>query len=296
MVSPYRQYRLAAPRVGKPVISDLFRQFKHRRRLARAQADLQRRNLGQGRAHGLPAPLIVSVTSYAARFGTLALTLRGLLGQSVRPDRVILWLAHNDLPSLPDDVLALEAHGLQVQPCPDWRSYKKIVPALLEHGDSYIVTADDDVYYPHDWLEGLVLAAQSGAQVACHRAHRVTLDAAGLPRPYGEWDHNITTPDRSPLVFLTGVSGVIYAPGALHSDATHADLFTRLAPRSDDVWLYWMHRLNGVEAQKIGGKARILEWEGSQAQSLRSENLHGTGNDQAIAAMLDHYGWPGRAD
>ena len=274
------------------MISDLFRQFKHRRRIAKAKADLSARPLGQGRDHGLPAPLVVSLTSYAARFDTLALTLRGLLGQSVRPDRVILWLDKEDQFQVPADVQALTEQGLQISVCPNWRSYKKIVPTLLTHPDSYIVTADDDVYYPADWLAGLVSAAQSGARIACHRAHRVTLGADGNPRSYSDWDHNIAEPARSPLVFLTGVSGVIYAPGSLHPDVTDADLFTQLAPRSDDVWLYWMHRLNGIDAQKIGGRARILEWDGSQTQSLRSENLHGTGNDQAIAALMGHYGWP----
>ncbi|MBK4216366.1 glycosyltransferase family 2 protein [Paracoccus caeni] len=273
------------------MIGDLFRQFKHRRRLARAISDLAARPLNQGRAHSLPGPLIVSLTSYSARFGTLALTLRGLLGQTVRPDRVILWLDEGDETRLPEDVRALD--GLEIATCPNWRSYKKIVPTLLAHPSAYIVTADDDVYYPAEWLAGLVDAAASGAAVACHRAHRVALNAAGQPAPYGEWAHNIDAPERSGLIFLTGVSGVIYTPGVFHADVTRDDLFTSLAPRSDDVWLYWMHRLNGVEAQKIGGRARILEWEGSQAQSLRSENLHGTGNDQAVAALLAHYGWPG---
>ena len=75
MVSPHRQYRLAAPRMGSAVIGDLFRQFKHRRRLSRAMADLAARPLNSGAPHGLSAPLIVSLTSYPARFGTLALTL-----------------------------------------------------------------------------------------------------------------------------------------------------------------------------------------------------------------------------
>ena len=273
------------------MIADAFRAFKHRRRLARARAELAARPDTQGRPHGLPGPLVLSLTSYPARFGTLALTLRGILRQSVRPDRVILWLDEGDEKLLPQEVASLP--GLEVRPCPRWRSYKKIVPTLLAHPDAFVVTADDDVYYSADWLEGLVGAAGAGARIACHRAHRITLGADGRPAPYADWRHNVDAPEQTPLTFLTGVSGVIYAPGVFHPDATRDDLFTRLAPRSDDVWLYWMHRLAGVEAQKIGVRARILEWEGSQAQSLRSENLHGTGNDQAVAALLDHYGWPG---
>lgn len=273
------------------MISDSFRAFKYRRRLARAKEELAARPDEPGRPHGLMGPLVVSLTSYPARFGTLSLTLRGILRQTVQPDRVILWVAQDDGTQLPPEIAKLP--GLDVRTCPDWRSYKKIVPTLLAHPDAFVVTADDDVYYPHDWLERLVAVAKAGAQVACHRAHRIVLRGDSQPASYAEWRHNIDAPERSALTFLTGVSGVIYAPGVFHPDVTRDDLFTRLAPRSDDVWLYWMHRLNGGEAQKIGPRARILEWEGSQAQSLRAANLHGTGNDQAIAALMDHYGWPG---
>lgn len=272
------------------MIANAFRSFKHRRRLARAIAEIAARPGGPGRPHGLPRPLIVSLTSYPVRFATLDLTLRSLLCQSVQPDRVILWVAEDDLPQLPDDIP--NRPGLEVRGCPDWRSFKKIIPALLAHPEAFVVTADDDVYYPHRWLEKLVEAADAGARVACWRAHHIALRDDGLPAPYTSWRHNVSVPEASPLTFLTGVSGVLYAPGALHRDVVRDDLFRALAPRADDVWLYWMHRLNGVEARKIGPRARILEWQGSQDHSLRSENLHGAGNDTAIAAMIGHYGWP----
>lgn len=272
------------------MISGTFRAFKHRRRLARAKAELATRPVLPGRPHGLPGPLVVSLTSYPARFGSLGLALQGILRQTVRPDHVILWLDEGDEATLPPDIPAMP--GLTIRFCPRWRSYKKIVPTLLTYPDAFVVTADDDVYYAADWLETLVAAARAGARIACHRAHRVVLKD-GAPAPYAEWRRNVASPERSPLTFLTGVSGVIYAPGVFHPDVTRNDLFTRLAPRSDDVWLYWMHRLNGVAAQKIGNRVRILEWEGSQAQSLRAANLQGGGNDQAVAALLGHYGWPG---
>lgn len=273
------------------MISAAFRRLKHRRRTARALAELSR-PAPQPRPHGLPAPLVVSLTSYCARFATLKPTLQSILRQDVRPDAVVLWLAEDDLPKLPDDIPALP--GLQVRACPDLRSYKKIVPSLHHYPDAYIVTADDDVFYPQGWLAGLVDAARDGARVACNRAHRIAMAGPETPAPYDRWSHNIDAPETGPQVFLTGVSGVIYAPGALHPDALRADLFTDLAPSSDDVWLYWMHRMNGVEARKIGGRQRILEWEGSQDSCLRQANTQsGSGNDRAIAAMIARYGWPG---
>lgn len=270
----------------------LFRRWKHARREARALAEIADRPLGS-RPHGLNAPLIVSLTSYPARFGTLLPTLRALTRQSVRPDRMILWLDPGDEAALPAEVRLLD--GLEVRTCPEWRSYKKLVPTLLETPDAYVVTADDDIYYPADWLEQLEAAAAGGARVACHRAHRVIM-AEGGPAAYEEWNHNIDMPESGPLVLPTGVSGVLYAPGVFHPDVTRAELFESLAPSADDIWFYWMHRLCGSRPVKIGGRARIIEWGGSQAVNLRSENRPAEGqggNDRAIAALLDRYGWPG---
>lgn len=276
------------------MIAEAFRRFKHRRRQARALAEIAARPPGGGRPHGLARPLVLSLTSYPARFGTLAHTLQALLRQTVQPDAVILWLDPGDEDLLPTGVTDLKRDGLEIRTCPPWRAYKKSIPTLLAHPDAFVATADDDVYYPADWLEHLVAAAATGAAVACHRAHRIRLAPDGLPRPYADWEHNIAAPGTSPRLFLTGVMGALYAPGALHPDATRAEIFTALSPANDDIWMHWMHRLAGIAATKIGGRARILEWEGSQDRSLRSVNLTGGGNDPAIRAMIARYGipWP----
>jgi hypothetical protein len=268
------------------MIAEAFRRWKHARRIRAAGTEIATRALTP-RPHGLPAPLVVSLTSYPARFGSLHLVLQSLLMQTVRPDRVILWLAAGDETQLTPEITALD---VEIRICPNWRSYKKIVPTLLEAPGSYIATADDDVYYRADWLEALVAHARQG--VVCHRAHRVTL-RDGQPRSYDDWQRNISTPQTGPLIFPTGVGGVLYAPGVFHPDVTDAGLFQALAPLADDVWLYWMHRLQGSAPAKVGGRFRITEWPGSQAQNLRSGNLAGDGNDRAVQAMLGHYGWPG---
>lgn len=271
------------------MIADAFRRWKQARRIRAAEAEILARDI-RPRPHGLPGPLIISLTSYPARFSSLHLVLRALLSQSVGADRVILWLDPGD-----EDVLPRAARlpGLEIRTCPNWRSYKKIVPTLLEAPEAYIVTADDDIYYRPDWLAGLVAGAGGGAGVVAHRAHRVTLDRAGRPRSYDDWQRNIGAPDAGPLIFPTGVGGVLYAPGVFHPEVTDAARFGALAPMADDVWLYWMHRLAGSRPVKIGGSFRITEWPGTQTQSLRVTNLSGDGNDRAIGAMLARYGWPG---
>lgn len=275
------------------MIAEFFRRAKHGLRVRRAIAEIESRDRGQ-RHHGLGYPLIVSLTSHRPRFGTLALTLRSLLRQSVRPDRTVLWVEPGEYDHLPAKVLALQAEGLTIGQSDAWRSYGKILPALRHYPGHGVVVADDDVYYWPGWLAALTDAAQTtGLPVICHRADRITFDADGGIAPYDLWQRPLRAPEQSPLVLATGVQGVLYAPGCFHDDVTDDQQSRALCPSSDDIWLFWMYRMKGNSAAKIGGRHRIVEWPGTQAQSLRSVNMLGaTGNDQAVAAMLDRYGRP----
>ncbi|MDB6454462.1 glycosyltransferase [Falsirhodobacter sp. 20TX0035] len=267
--------------------------MKARVRFARANLELSLRR-PRPRAHRLNTPLVVSVASYPPRYANLARTLKSLLRQTVRPDATILCVDEGDRAQLPSDVLALQAEGLTIRSGEGIRSYNKIIPALRAFPDSTIVTADDDVHYPADWLEGLVgvKEAEAEARVVCHRAHRVTLGPDGTPLPYRQWHWNIDGPDAGPLIVPTGVMGVLYAPGAFHPDVTRSDLFMKLCPNTDDIWLYWMFRMGGEQARKTPSMIPIYTWPGSQVTNLRRNNVRGNGNDHAIAALVSHYGFP----
>lgn len=273
-------------------VTDLIRAQKLRHRCRLALAEIATRDFAP-RPHGLDFPLVVSLTSHRARFGTLAQTLRGLLRQTVRADRTVLWLEDADRPHLPPEILALQDEGLTIGQSEAYRSYGKIVPSLLAFPGHGIVVADDDVYYWPDWLEGLVAAHKARPRpVLCHRADRISLDAEGRIAPYDDWQRPMRRAGQSALVVATGVMGVLYAPGALHEDTTRRDLYQALCPTADDLWLYWMYRLMGHEAARVPGpRRRIVEWPGTQDVSLRSVNMLGAdGNDRAIAAMIARYG------
>jgi hypothetical protein len=237
--------------------------------------------------------LIVSLTSYPPRFGTLAYTLKSLLAQSLKPDRIILWIAHGDRAALPKDVLDLEQRGLEIAYCENLRSYKKIVFALHAYPKGLIAIADDDTYYWRDWLKGLVAAYDpKRRRIPCYRAHRIVLRSDGRPAAYTTWQHNIGAPEASSLIFATGMGGVLYPADFLHPDVLSAETFSRLAPTADDVWLYWMARLGGSVFYKVGPRRRFHNWNGSQNISLYDSNaLNNDANDVQIDAMMGTYGW-----
>lgn len=241
--------------------------------------------------HTLPGPLIVSLTSYPPRFPTLALSLKCLLLQSVRPDRVMLWIAAADASGLPDDVLRLERHGLQIETCDDLRSFKKLIPTLARFPSAFVATADDDVYYPSTWLAELIGGYEPQQRaIPAHRIHRIT-HKDGRVSPYAHWRHDIEAATASPNHFPTGIGGVLYPPSSLHTDVTNIDLLRRLTPTSDDAWFYWMARMNGWCFRKVGRRRPFISWPGAQRVALQYANTAGA-NDAQIANLIAYYGPP----
>ena len=165
--------------------------------------------------HRLPFELIVSLTSYPKRYGTLAKTLKSLLDQTIAADRTILWIAYDDVDALPAEVRLLAQHGLEIRLCTDLGSYKKLVPSLIEYPEAAIVTADDDLYYPPDWLQSLAdAAAQDPTVVIAHRCHIALLNNDGTLCDYDKWsmDTSARSEGDGGLLFPTGGAGVLYPP------------------------------------------------------------------------------------
>lgn len=240
------------------------------------------------RNHGLPGQLIVSLTSYPPRFPTVRKTLESLRRQSVRPDRIVLWVANGEADDIPDDVKDLQSRGvIEVREYRDIRSYKKIIPALAEWPDAFIVTADDDLYFEKTWLEQLVRGVEPGQKViVCRRAHMPTRKA-GLLRPYTEWEWEFTGGEQVfDDLFPTSGAGALYPPGSLHDKVFDEETFLSLCPTADDVWLYCMARMAGSRFKQVGPGFAQISWEGTQEVSLMAENLSGA-NDLQLRAVID---------
>ena len=254
---------------------------------------LRRRSLRSWSAPG-NIKVIVSLTSYMPRFGTLQLTIKTLLLQNPRADRVILWLSDSDRKLIPRNVIKLQKYGLTIERCEDIGSYKKIIPALISYPDATVVTADDDAYYWPSWLEELIEAGRNGGkEIVCHRAHKLDFDIRGGVLPYSDWEFETLDRNPSPSIFPTGVGGVLYKPGILHSDVLDQNLFRQICPSADDLWLFWMGLRNGVTYRKIGNTRRLLTWRGSQKVGLYLNNVHGVkSNDKQVDALVSHFGVP----
>jgi hypothetical protein len=195
----------------------------------------------------------------------------------------------DNMPLLPADVLALRDAGLEIAEAEGLRSYNKLVPALRRFPEAVLVTADDDVHYPPDWLAQLVAVSRDapGAVVA-HRCHMAGVREDGRLEPYGDWQ--LLTGDtrsRPPQghLFPTGVGGILYPPGSLAPEVLDTALFTELCPLADDVWFFWMARRAGAEHRRVAAPWLLVSWPSSQGVALFRHNKEGDGNDQAIRAL-----------
>ena len=210
--------------------------------------------------------------------------------QSVRPDRVILWLAEADRHALPPVVEELQRDGLEIRCCDDLLSFTKIIPTLSSYPEADIVTADDDIYYWFDWLKELITAAeQFPGNVVAHRLHKMVFNEQGI-RPYRDWPKEIRDQTEDPHNFATGCLGVFYPAGCFDPEVLNRAAFMQLCPKADDVWLYWMVRRNGRFEIHSGSRHELVTWSGSQEVCLWNQNRHA--NDPQIKAMIEAYGLP----
>jgi len=246
--------------------------------------------------HSLPSELVISLTSYPARFDALHWTIMSLLEQTVRPDKILLWIAKGDIDRLPDTVRALENDIFAVKTCDDLRNFKKIVPTLAAYPDAFVLICDDDTYYPEDWLKTLVDAFDPAhPTVVCTRAHRLAYLPDGRIAPYRAWERNVADvamANPGTDILPTGNGGVLYPPGSLPPQTTDLELIRRLSETSDDVWLYFMWRQAGWIAKRVPGeRRRFTEWPDTQGSSLRMFHRGGK-KDEHIQDMAEYFGVP----
>lgn len=194
--------------------------------------------------------VIVSLTSYPARIKSVWVTISSLLQQTRKPYKVILWLAEEQFPDkkLPKRLKKLEKRGLEIQFCEDLKPHKKYYYAMKNYSGYIIVTADDDILYPENHLEGLWKGHEKYPDaVVCNWSHQIAFDGAGNFATYDAWvDDGGSRPAYSTLA--VGCNGVLYPEGSLSKEAFFKQNIMDYALDADDLWLKCMEILNGRKA------------------------------------------------
>ena len=118
-------------------------------------------------------PVIVSLTTFPARIDYVHLAIMSLLNQTVKPERIILWLASEQFRDvkIPDTLKDLCRYGLEIRYCEeDILAHKKYYYAMRTFPKHIIVTYDDDIIYPEDSLEKLLIMHRNHPNaIICNR-------------------------------------------------------------------------------------------------------------------------------
>lgn len=239
--------------------------------------------------------LIVSFTSYGRRIETVPLMLERIFNQTVKPDRIILYLSKVNFPQmekeLPEYLLDMRSLGLEIRWCDgDIKSYKKIIPALNEFPNDIIITLDDDLYYDLDLIERLYDNHKKNPEaIIAMRTHKIAFSDDGNILPYNKWVKQYSESDMLPhsdLMATTG-AGTLFPPHILPEETFNMDNMLSLCPTADDVWLMFMAALNHVPVVPPEKLRKLQYIDGTQEERLWDLNIKE--NDFQIQKMLEIY-------
>ena len=242
--------------------------------------------------------LIISITSYPARIKTSVETIKSVLNQSLPNNtKVILYLSKEEFQddrTLPCELRAMlsDKRFLIKYVEGNIRSYKKLIPALQDYPENPILTIDDDIVYPENFVRNLYEAyLVEPDQIHCNRARQVRFLKNGLFDHYSNWRLRI---QQKPLTasfdsLFTGVGGVLYPPHSLYELVDDKKMFLKLCPNSDDIWFWCMAVLNGTKIHRIDQFiSDFKQIDGTQETSLWRSNENG-GNDKALSNLIEEF-------
>ena len=240
--------------------------------------------------------VIVSLTSYGKRIYDVCLTIESLMEQTLKPNKIILWLAENEFSdkTIPESLKILQKKGLTIDYCEDIKSYKKLIPTLINYPNDIIITVDDDIIFQFDIIENLINSYKQNSDIIHFgRGHRMKFKIDGNLENYKKWDFCISNMEINKLNFPTGGGGCLYPPNCFHKDITNKEIFMKFCPTADDVWFKTMSLLNGMLSKKVlthnpNGEDYFYLHDYIQNETALW-NINKTKNDEQIKAVFQKY-------
>jgi hypothetical protein len=237
--------------------------------------------------------IIVSLTSFPLRIGRLWLVIETILRQTKKPDKIILWLSKDQFPRLdilPKKLMKQMDRGLEIRLVnEDIRSHKKYYYTLIEFPIDYLLTIDDDILYRSTMVEDLFNYSNINPLSIISQYSREIKWQEGKPKSYALWPIiQKETPPNHYSFFGSG-GGTLFPSFCLDSEVLNKDLFMRLAPTADDVWLNAMCRLKGTKIVSTSYYSLNLPVINKSDVTLDSINNGLDLNDVQITSIRNHF-------
>lgn len=244
--------------------------------------------------------VIVSLTSHPGRINIVDKCIRTLTEQTLRPQKILLWLSKEEFPGMKGDIpdslkilQSLNDHFEIRWVDDDLKPHKKYFYAMQEYRDNPIIIVDDDVYYDTHLVEYLMDSYKKFPDcISAMRTNLMGFRRDGSIMEYEGWIMGYRVLQNTPSTQLvpTGVGGVLYPPHILPEETFREDIIRKVCLYCDDLWLKVMASYAGVKTvmpEKFCVERLI---EGSQDVALWKRNVRqGDNNNVTLNNILEYY-------
>lgn len=236
-------------------------------------------------------PVVISLTTISSRINYVEKTLKTLLSQTYFNFNIFLYISKEGylldegIDKIPLELARLkEKHNnLFIEFTENTGPYRKLIPSLKKYWgtNQLLVTVDDDVLYPDNFLATLVTAEQIHGCPVAFRGRVATANNTELNR-YKAWKRTDLA-GRSFANVPTGKDGVAYRPQYFRESVLDIKKAVELARTADDLWFKWNTALNGKESCLL-------------FDSLEESFRNATSKEEAGVTLFDEYNQSGKND
>ena len=232
--------------------------------------------------------VIVSLTTYGKRLYEVYLTIESIMQQTIKPNKIILWLAE-DMKSvqIPQTLQRQQRRGLEIKYCKD---------ILKEFPDDIIITVDDDVIYNIDTVELLLNGFRQHpkcviANWALEIKNKDNTDTNTDISSYKEW--KCANGETESVRYMPiGCAGILYPPHSLDVEVLNEDVFMNICKFGDDIWFKAMALKNGYSCYVTPQDIHEHQYYDNplwQDKGLTQLNINQDKNDLQIKEVITKY-------
>lgn len=223
--------------------------------------------------------IIVSMTTFPERINTVHIALNSLINQTLKADKICLYLSVEDFPNkeadLPNELSSLQKRGLVeiLFKQDNLKSHKKYVYAFQDYADDVIITVDDDLIYEPDLIEWLYISYLNHPEaISTKRAHYIVTENGDIAK-YSLW---LKTPQNcinlpSMQLIATGGAGCLYPPHLFDQYLIHfldKENIKNISYHQDDIWLKALQLLCKIPVVQYRKFPNIRYIDGTQEVGL----------------------------
>lgn len=241
--------------------------------------------------------IIVSLTSIPSRLDKLYLCLETIMRQTMKPDKIILYLGLNTkemkLPKKLDD---MQKRGLIIKYVEDikLKPHTKYFYSMQDYPNDIIITVDDDILYDKNVIKQLYNSYLKYPEVvSCMRAHKITFDKDNKIDKYNNWKYEYNGRDAlipNHFLLATGVGAVLYPPHCMPQETFNVENINKLSLNADDIWLKFIEVKNNIKVVRATDKKyHLVVIKSTQKVALMKRNVQQGENDVFLNNLIDFY-------